>query len=97
MTSERRSYTEEYKREAVRLLESKKKSAAQIARDLGITDKNLYRWRKHYGEEAEASGGSGSRAGLEAEVKRLQREVEVLRQERDILKKAMHIVSRSQP
>ena len=34
---------------------------------------------------------------MEAELKRLQREVAVLRQERDILKKAMSIVSRSQP
>lgn len=66
MTSERRSYTEEYKREAVRLLESKKKSAAQIARDLGITDKNLYRWRKQYGEEGETSGGRSSSPALEA-------------------------------
>jgi transposase-like protein len=34
---------------------------------------------------------------MEAELKRLRREVAVLRQERDILKKAMSIVSRSQP
>jgi transposase len=96
MTVERRKYTEEFKREAVQLMESSGKPIAELARDLGINDNNLYRWRGLYSSQAQAST-NGSVAEMEAELKRLRREVEVLRQERDILKKAMSIVSRSQP
>ena len=96
MTIERRKYTEEFKREAVRLMESSGKPIAEIARDLGINDNNLYRWRGLYGSQAEAKVDD-SVTQMAAELKRLRHEVEVLRQERDILKKAMSIVSRSQP
>lgn len=96
MTVDRRSYTEEFKREAVRLMETSGQSVAQIARDLGINDNNLYRWRGLYGSQQQ-NVTDGSEAEMEAELRRLRREVEVLRQERDILKKAMSIVSRSQP
>ena len=96
MATDRRSYTEAFKREAVRLMESSGKPVAQLARDLGINDNNLYRWRGLYGSPSQANP-NGSVAEMEAELKRLRREVEVLRQERDILKKAMSIVSRSQP
>jgi transposase len=96
MTVERRKYTEEFKREAVRLMETSGKAIAEIGRDLGINDNNLYRWRGLYGSRSQANT-NGSVAEMEAELKRLRRENEVLRQERDILKKAMSIVSRSQP
>lgn len=96
MTTERRKYTEEFKREAGRLMESGGKPIAELARDLGINDNNLYRWRSVYGNVPQANSHS-SIVEMEAELKRLQRENEVLRQERDILRKAMSIVSRSQP
>lgn len=94
MAIDRRRYTEEFKREAVRLMETSGKPVAELARDLGINDNNLYRWRGLYGSQAKANGNM---AEMEAELKRLRHEVEVLRVERDILKKAMSIVSRSQP
>ncbi len=97
MTVERRKYTEEFKREAVRLMETSDKPIAELARDLGINDNNLYRWRGLYGSQPQANTNGSVVAELAAEVKRLQRENEVLRQERDMLKKAMSIVSRSQP
>jgi transposase len=96
MTIEGRKYTEEFKREAVRLMETSGKPVAQLARDLGINDNNLYRWRGQYGRQKQIAS-NGNLTDTEAELKRLQRENEVLRQERDILKKAMSIVSRSQP
>lgn len=95
MATDRRTYTEEFKREAVRLMETSDKPIAEIARDLGINDNNLYRWRGLYGNQPQAKS-NGSVTEMEAELKRLRREVDVLRQERDILKKAMSIVSRSQ-
>jgi transposase len=94
MAVERRQYTEEFKREAVRLMETSGKPIAQLARDLGIKDNNLHRWRGLFGSQQSTNG---NQTEMEAELKRLRREVETLRQERDILKKAMSIVSRSQP
>ena len=95
MPIERRKYTEEFKREAVRLMETSGKPVAQLARDLGINDNNLYRWRSRYSRQNQ-SASNGNLTDMEAELKRLQRENEVLRQERDIFKKAMSIVSRGQ-
>jgi transposase len=99
MGIERKSYTEEFKRETVRLLESSGKSVQQLANDLGVDENNLYRWRNQYGTKTGTAGEKPKRnqSELESELKRLQRENEVLRQERDILKKAMSIVSRQQP
>jgi transposase len=85
MVVERRTYTEAFKREAVRLMETSGKGIAELARDLGINDNNLYRWRGRYGSTPQGNS-HGSIGELEAELKRLRREVEVLRQERDILK-----------
>jgi len=86
--------TEAFKREAVRLMESSGKRIAELARDLGINDNNLYGWRGLYGSPSQTNT-NGNMAQMEAELKRLRRAGEVLRQERDILKKAMRIVSRS--
>lgn len=99
MARNQRKYTEEFKREAVRLMASSGKSIAEVARDLGVNDSVLYRWREQYGrqETGLSRDKAASVSELEAEVRRLRRENEVLRQERDILKKALPIVSRSQP
>ncbi len=46
MRQAQRTFTLEFKREAVRWLETSGKSGIQIAKDLGISDTILYRWRK---------------------------------------------------
>lgn len=90
--------TEEFRRETVRLLESSGKSVPQLAREMGINEKTLYRWRKQYGSIPDPSRTRSSKeAELEAENARLRRELKTVEQERDILKKAITIFSRSQP
>ncbi len=42
---ERRRYTPEFKREAVELSETAGKAVCEVARQLGIAPKLLYRWR----------------------------------------------------
>jgi transposase len=92
-----RTFTQEFKREAVQLAQSSHKSLAQIARDLGIAESTLHRWCHQFSENGEqAFPGSGHQLPQEEEIRRLQRENELLRQERDILKKALGIFSRSQ-
>jgi transposase len=98
MSTEQRSYTREFKLEAVRLSDNAEKSVAQLARDLGVPERMLYRWRQQFREqEYLAFPGKGHQTELEEENRRLRREVEVLRQEREILKKAVAIFSHGQP
>ncbi len=94
MRVERKQYSAEFKREAVRLVTDKGLSLAQAARDLGINDNLLGRWKKQMTADAErAFPGQGQ--PRDEELARLRREVEVLRQERDILKKAVGIFSQA--
>jgi transposase len=92
-----KTYTAEFKREAVQLAQTSGKSIAQVARELAISDTSIHQWRKELAEHAsQAFPGSGHQTAQEEELRRLKRENEVLKQERDILKKAVGIFSRSQ-
>jgi transposase len=95
---EPRFYSREFKLEAVRLSETSGKSMAQLARELGLADGVLYRWRRQLREQPEvAFPGKGHQSELEEENRRLRRELERVQQERDILKKAIAIFSHGQP
>jgi transposase len=96
MKTVRKTYSREFKLEALQLLESCDKSAAQIARDLGIPEGSLYRWRNGFRARGDqAFPGQGNLPADEEELRKLVRENEVLRQERDILKKAIAIFTRT--
>jgi transposase len=88
----RRQYTEEFKREAVELIRTSGKSQAQIARELGISDHNLSRWWKEYGQADKTD--SSETVSWEA-YRAVQAELWRVTEERDILKKALNIFSRS--
>jgi transposase len=95
---DQRIYTREFTVEAVRLSERSDKTVAQIARDLGVPERVLYRWRHELREQAErAFPGKGHQSELEEENRRLRRELDLLKQEREVLKKALGIFSRGQP
>jgi Transposase and inactivated derivatives len=90
-----RTYTKEFKLEAVHLVQTSDKPMIQIARDLGIADSTLHHWCKQLNEYGpQAFPGSGHQAPQEEELRHLKRENDLLRQERDILKKAISIFSR---
>jgi transposase len=89
-----RFYTAEFKREAVRLLETSGKSGAEIAQELGISDGSLYTWRKQLAQQGEvAFPGKGHQTPTDEELRQLRAENERLKMERDILKKAIAIFS----
>lgn len=93
MKKTRRQYTREFKFEALRLLETSGKSAAQIERDLGIGSGNLYRWKRKLTQDGpDAFPGHGRLTPDQERIRQLERENEILRQQRDILKR-----SRSMP
>src|SRR5690348_10451206 len=95
MKKVQKTYTVEFKREAVRLAQTSGKPIAQVARELGISDTSIHQWRKELAVHGdEAFPGSGHQTAQEEELRRLKRELEVVKQERDILKKVLHIYSR---
>jgi transposase len=96
MAKVQKTYTQEFKREAVRLAQTSGKPIAPVARELGISDTSIYQWRKAltaHGDEV--FPGSGHQMPQEEELRRLKRELEVTRQERDMLKKALIVFSRT--
>ena len=100
MASSRRVFTDEFKAEAVRLVTVEGHSARQVAKDLGIHESLLRRWRRKLeARQSRATGGNGSAAvaatalAEQEEIRKLKRENERLRMERDILKKAVAIFS----
>jgi transposase len=92
---ERRKYDREFKRQAVALCEQEGVTIAQVARELGIDVKRLYRWRTEHQRQGESAfPGQGRLADDEDEVRRLQRELARVQMERDILKKALAVLAR---
>ena len=60
MHTVQKTYTQEFKREAVRLAQSSGKPITQVARELGISDSSIHQWRKELAEHGpEAFPGSG--------------------------------------
>ena len=84
----RRSFTPEFRAEAVRLVREGTKSLPQVAKDLELTESALRNWAKQADEAAgKAAPGALSQAERE-ELVHLRRENRQLLMERDFLKKA---------
>jgi len=84
----RRSFSPEFKADAIRLCKVGDRSIGQIARDLDLTETALRAWIR----QAEIDAGSGPPEALTTaereELSRLRRENKRLLMEREILKKA---------
>jgi transposase len=85
---QRRSFTNEFKAEAVRLCKVGDRSIGKVARDLDLTETALRAWVK----QSEVDAGHGPPEALTTaereELARLRREIKRLQMERDILKAA---------
>ncbi len=91
-TSPRKRYDEAFKRSAVQHWQTSGKSAALVARELGLNAGTLQQWKKRWGPEGPAAAVR-TVAELEAENRRLRRELHQVVQQRDILKKTLGILS----
>lgn len=79
------NYTEEFKREAVRLVEVSGRTIPEIAADLGVGRSTLNRWIREFRDQdllACPHEDTGK------ELARLRKEIKLLREERELLKKA---------
>ncbi len=89
----RRSYTKEFKEEAVKLITEQGYSYAEAGRNLGVNPNQLSRWKREIEED---SRDPGSTTSVQAELKRLRKENKQLKLEREILKKAAAFFAKEQ-
>ena len=80
----RKQYDEDFKKNAVKLSYASSKPVGAVARDLGVSDGMLYRWRQKYKPDGEKT----RYATLEEEVKQLRLQTAEQAMEIDMLKKA---------
>ena len=93
----RRSFTAEFKAEAVRLVDVENQPISRVAKDLDLTPSALRSWVL----QAKVDGGQGPAGQLTTdeleELRRLRKENRVLKQEREILKKAAAFFAKENP
>ena len=95
MAKTRRTFTPEFKAEAVRLVTEQGRSFVEAAHDLDIGESTLRSWRQAIVADGErAFPGRGNPPGHEEELRRLRAEIKRLTMEREILKKATAFFAR---
>lgn len=89
MARTRRTYTPEFKAEAIKLVTEQGYSVAEAARSLGLSENLIRNWKQALRDKGEhAFLGQGNLPAVEDELRRLRAENKRLLAERDILKKA---------
>ena len=97
--TKRTRYSDEFKRQAVEMLKSRETTGVELARELGIRQNQLYKWREELQRKGdEAFKGSGRPPKDQAsEVSRLKQENKRLKEELEILKKAAAYFAKELP
>jgi transposase len=95
----RRSFTQEFKVSAARLVRDQGYSIAQAARSLGVDTRSIRDWMAKFAPPADGPGGvvGEDAASLRKEVERLRVEDKRLLMEREILKKATAFFAKELP
>jgi len=88
MKKKRRKYTREFKEEAVKLITEQGYQIAEAARNLGVNENMLGRWKREIEGGGEEALGIAGGTAMQAELNRLRKENKRLKLEREILKKA---------
>jgi len=88
MTKKRRKYTQEFKEEAVKLITEQGYQITEAARNLGVNENVLGRWKREIEGVGEDTPGLQGGAAIQAELNHLRKENKRLKMEREILKKA---------
>jgi transposase len=89
----RRKFSDEFKADAVALVEESGGQIAKVAKELGIYDSSLGNWVRQTREQAAGAPTDAERA----EIRELKRELERVTRERDILGKATAYFSARDP
>jgi len=84
----RRTFSREFKLAAVKKVIEQGLSYTAVAKDLGIRDNLIRKWKKSFDEDGTSQAAVAGSQSIEAELKRLREENRQLKMEREILKKA---------
>jgi transposase len=84
----RRRFSEQFKREAVRLVAQEGYSFAAAARAVGASNKSLRDWYRQYVPDPAPCGEDATVEELQQENQRLRKQLRQAELEREILKKA---------
>jgi transposase len=84
----KRSFTSEFKAEAVKQVLEGGKGVLQAAKELDLTPSSLRQWVQRVKEQSENGFWGALNVGEREELRKLRAEVKRLRMERDFLKKA---------
>lgn len=91
--AKRKTYSDEFKREAVGLTRQPGAKVSQVARDIGVNANQLWRWRRALdGHGQQAFPGSG--VARDQELLALKRELAKVKKERDFLRDAAAFFAR---
>ena len=94
MSKKRRQFDRAFKVEAVKLVTAESRPVAAVARDLGIGENLLHRWKQQFvNHQEDVFVGTGNLTPEQAELRRLRRELTDVTEECDILKKAILVFS----
>jgi len=89
MSKTRKSYSKQFKIDAVKLITEQGYKISEAAQNLGINPYVLRRWKNQFETDRnQAFPGKGHMTPEKEELHRLRKEVQQLRMEREILKKA---------
>ena len=89
MARVRRTFTPEFKRDAVALVSCEGKTVSEVARNLGIARSLLQRWIEQSRDQDRDDKPRKSQAAETEEVRQLRKQLRDVTEERDILKKAL--------
>ncbi len=97
----RRHFDRQFKLDAVRLVEESTRPLAEIARELGVRDTVLHRWKREFASKVDtgstadkAFSSSVGKSPEQVELEALRKKLAQVEEEREILKKAMAVFSR---
>lgn len=94
-----KAYSESYRKEAVKLADLPDRTAADVARELGIHVGQIYNWRTQFNKLSKGqftiADGTNYSVSEKEEIRKLKKEVANLKEERDFLKKATAYFAKS--
>lgn len=92
----KKRYSDEFKREAVGLTRQPGASVSQVARDIGVSANQVFRWRRELAAHGKQAF-SGAGVARDQEVLALKRELARVKKERDFLRDAAAFFAKESP
>jgi len=96
-----KAYPESFRKEAVKMADLPDRTAADVARELGIHVGQIYNWRAQFNKLSKGqftvADGTNYSVAEKAEIRKLKKEVAQLKEERDFLKKATAYFAKVDP